>query len=284
MGSSRFELYGRRTVRFYVHKTPKACWKLEALFGALLCVCLLLLLSATMLSSKAPPPPPQSAPSFASLSAKSHAFSGAILSPKHARELTPAVCLAIAVALAEQQLQQRKAADQLGLTSVPSQTIPYTLWITEAWRVLGWAEPSAALFWEMATLYHTLYLAGRALAEQKARRDVMTTPTSTPHHANIIPPILSCGSASSVGSGSLEGSSSGHRLKKLATASAKELPVWLVGTFLLLHCEERAYQRNLSAQDERRFYQNSTTVEPVRPVNRSMNFTSLLQHPSLSPR
>jgi hypothetical protein len=71
------------------------------------------------------------------LTAKPHAFAGAVLSPKHARELTPSLCLAIASALAEQSY--RKTA------------VPYTLWITEAWRVLGWAEPSAALFWEMAS-------------------------------------------------------------------------------------------------------------------------------------
>jgi hypothetical protein len=33
-----------------------------------------------------------------------------------------------------------------------------------------------------------------------------------------------------------------------SVASAKELPVWLVSTFLLLHCEEMAIQRNLSGQ------------------------------------
>lgn len=73
------------------------------------------------------------------LTAKPHAFAGAVLSPKHARELTPSLCLAIASALAEQSY--RKTA------------VPYTLWITEAWRVLGWAEPSAALFWEMASTF-----------------------------------------------------------------------------------------------------------------------------------
>lgn len=61
------------------------------------------------------------------LTAKPHAFAGAILTPKHARELTPSLCLAITSALAEQAY--RKDA------------IPYTSWITEAWRVLGWSEP-----------------------------------------------------------------------------------------------------------------------------------------------
>ena len=62
------------------------------------------------------------------LTAKPHAFAGAVLTPKHARELTPTMCLAITSALAEQAY--RKDA------------IPYTSWITEAWRVLGWSEPS----------------------------------------------------------------------------------------------------------------------------------------------
>lgn len=43
-----------------------------------------------------------------------------------------------------------------------------------------------------------------------------------------------------------------------ATASAKELPVWLVGTFLLLHAEDFAYQRNLSGEDECRYFGAST--------------------------
>jgi hypothetical protein len=57
------------------------------------------------------------------LTAKPHAFAGAVLCPKHARELTPSLCLAVASALAEQ--------------SHLKPTIPYTLWITEAWRILG---------------------------------------------------------------------------------------------------------------------------------------------------
>jgi TBCC domain-containing protein 1 len=74
--------------------------------------------------------------------------------------------------------------------------------------------------------------------------------------------------------------------KKITTsASAKELPVWLVGTFLLLHCEEMAYLRNLSGHDERRFYGNGGS-EPVFANNNpgKVDFNSLLKHPSLSPR
>lgn len=139
--------------------------------------------------------------------AKPHAFGGAVLSPKHARELTPSLCLAIASSLSELEYSR----------------VPYTVWITEAWRVLGWAEPSAALFWEMATLYHTLFGA-----------------------AQSIPPILSCGSTSSMGSNTTPLSSATK--KQYATNSAKELPAWLVGLFLLLHCEECAHQRNLAQE------------------------------------
>ena len=107
------------------------------------------------------------------LTAKPHAFAGAVLSPKHAKELTPSLCMAIASALGEVAYGNQKPV------------VPYTLWITEAWRVLGWAEPSAALFWEMATMYHTLFLAGRAFA-------------SDFHDITTIPPILSCGSTTCI--------------------------------------------------------------------------------------
>lgn len=195
------------------------------------------------------------------LHCKPHAFAGAVLSPKHARELSPSLCLAISSALAEQAYRKN--------------AVPYTLWITEAWRVLGWAEPSAALFWEMATLYHTLYLAGRAHA-------------SDYHEANHIPPILSCGSTSSMGSGATHHTdrpmTAFDKKKYATTASAKELPTWVVGTFLLLHCEDMAFLRNLSGQDERRFYGSSPGSEPVLKNTANVDFTSLLKHPSLSPR
>jgi TBCC domain-containing protein 1 len=198
------------------------------------------------------------------LTAKPHAFSGAVLSPKHARELTPSACCQIASALAEQS--QRRIV------------VPYTLWITEAWRVLGWAEPSAALFWEMATMYHTLYLAGRAYAA-----DYESSSDAGP---GGIPPILSCGSASSVGSGTTNHTPVTFDKRKFSTAaSAKELPVWLVGTFLLLHCEEFAFWRNLSGKDDRRFFDASAEGIEVDSFA-----TSMLIHgspstsSSLSPR
>lgn len=152
------------------------------------------------------------------LTAKPHAFSGAVLPPKHAHELTPQQCLAMVTALAE---QQRKTV------------VPYTVWITEAWRVLGWAEPSAALFWEMATMYHALYWKSRTAEDMEKG----------------FPPILTCGSNASLASthNSMDRSSID---KRRMSASAKELPVWLVGTFLLLHCEERAKERFLSGEDD----------------------------------
>lgn len=201
------------------------------------------------------------------LTAKSHAFAGAVLSPKHARELTPSQCLAIATALSEQS-HHRKTA------------VPYTLWITEAWRVLGWAEPSAALFWEMATMYHTLFLAGRSFAANY-------------QDGSHIPPILSCGSTSSMGSAnnSLTDSTGRPTIdKKKLSASAKELPVWLVGTYLLLHCEDCAYRRSLSVENDQRFFgASSSTVSftnnaSAMGLNAKMNFSNLMQHASLSPR
>jgi TBCC domain-containing protein 1 len=47
---------------------------------------------------------------------------------------------------------------------------------------------------------------------------------------------------------------SGFDKKKYSStsASAKELPTWLVATFLLMHCEDTALSRNLSSLDDRR--------------------------------
>jgi Tubulin binding cofactor C len=271
------------------------------------------------------------------LTAKPHAFAGAVLSPKHARDLTPSLCLAIASALSDQSssssvsgaspLSQRQ--QMILYRPAPAAVVPYTLWITEAWRVLGWAEPSAALFWEMATMYHTLYLASREFAAHyhdhhghaygplhraslHGGGGGVGSSSNNDEPLNNIPPILSCGSASSVGSGTTAhtpvnntNSASAFDKKKMSTtASAKELPVWLVGTFLLLHCEEFAYQRNLSGQDERRFFDNSggggsamssssslslastthTTTALAASSNPGGDYSSLLKHSSLSPR
>eukprot|EP00980_Cylindrotheca_fusiformis_P006563 scaffold1384_cov116-Cylindrotheca_fusiformis.AAC.41 len=195
------------------------------------------------------------------LTAKPHAFAGAVLSPKHARELTPSLCMAVAAELVEQSYRKT--------------VVPYTLWITEAWRGLGWAEPSAALFWEMATMYHTLFQAGRNYA------------SDFNDHATF-PPILSCGSTSSMGSGNTNqtnGQLPFDKKKNSTAAAAKELPVWLITTFLLLHCEETAYQRNLSGMDDRRFYGgSSTSIDPLLKNGGAVDFTSLLKHPYLSPR
>ena len=40
----------------------------------------------------------------------------------------------------------------------------YTTWVTEAWNVLRWAEPTATLFWEMSTMFHTLFVASLSCA------------------------------------------------------------------------------------------------------------------------
>jgi hypothetical protein len=286
------------------------------------------------------------------LTVNAHAFAGAILSPKHALELTPTLCLQIATALADlnhpnqhqqqdhqQQQQQPKQSNHHHYSHHNNNSnyhtshtntkkrwvVPYTVWITEAWRVLGWAEPSAALFWEMATMYYALMIASRE---------------SMVHQAHMIPPILSCGSTSSFGSHGttaertpthatsflqqqqqqqllglhpqhMTTTASSADSKKSSSArmnsvvSAKELPLWLVGTFLILHCEELALQRNLSGHDERRFHHhhhqqqqqkdtihNATTTSSSSSFEASstmvggnkIDFSTLFQYPSLSPR
>ena len=220
-----------------------------------------------------PPPPPVPTSMNTRLTAKPHGFAGAVLSPNHARDLSPALCMAITSSLAEQN--HNKA------------TVPYTLWITEAWRVLGWAEPSAALFWEVATMYHTLQVAGRDWEQQYP---------GVGGGGGHIPPILSCGSTSSLTSGATNATERAaleqHNKKKFSSAvSAKELPVWLVGTFLLLHCEEFARQRSLSGEDERRYYgatsskmaEDAATAVVAGGASR-IDFTSLFKHQGLSPR
>jgi hypothetical protein len=305
------------------------------------------------------------------LTPKPHPFSGAVLPPKHARELTPTLVVSVTAALADAvprketgsytssshqpqhssssggrpshrnqasdssigHLLQSHAADIFNqshksgeqLQQLPQDEllstgcVQYTVWITEAWRILGWAEPSAALFWEMATMYHTLFVASRVIPPHDHPSSSSTSNSSTldgslkenlninpyggsnsnnnhmhpaflnsprqqhPHHAlgglSSIPPILSCGSTGSMdsqatsnyksgppspvqsgGKGSASStqnhsihSNQGGSHQKANAASAKELPVWLVGFFLLLHTEEHAHARNVSGDDERRF-------------------------------
>jgi hypothetical protein len=67
--------------------------------------------------------------------------------------------------------------------------------------------------------------------------------------------------------------------KYSTTASANELPVWLVCTFLL-NCEEMAYQRNLSGMDDRRFYGGSSV--PTDKNGGKVDFTSLFETPFLA--
>ena len=133
-------------------------------------------------------------------------------------------------------------------------------------------------------MYQALIMAGRAYtAEYNA---------GGYNNNSLIPPILSCGSASSVGSGTNNSTSDRYgalpKPKYSSAASAKELPVWLVGTFLLLHCEEYAYQRNLSGQDERRFGSSNDGANNDSASSSGggskMDFTSLFKNSSLSPR
>ena len=135
-----------------------------------------------------------------------------------------------------------------------------------------------------------------------------------------IPPILSCGSQSSMGSEKTDKTTSGnptgggggasynqsslsssqqqqqqqqqyHRgggSMKPAGNSAKELPVWLISMFLLLHCEDETFMRCTSGEDERRF-SNSERDSLVsrlegRGAENALDFQSMLLHRSLSPR
>lgn len=191
------------------------------------------------------------------------------------------------------------------LESFASWRTHYTTWITEAWNVLKWSEPSAALFWEMATMFHTLYV--KSLSESGggsggivrecilggSSADVSDTSTGPfgavsrstimTHQAltssvnaglDSIPPIYSCNSQSSMGSvrsaavetiggpspcsssrggggGSSSGGGGGGPIKP-ARSWARELPVWLISMFLLVHCENYAFLRCMSCDDERR--------------------------------
>ena len=137
-----------------------------------------------------------------------------------------------------------------------------------------------------------------------------------------IPPILSCGSQSSMGSvksgieiggdgGNLGGgvpyavdgshanvNKQQSRLSnasnmKPARHSAKELPVWLISMFLLLHCEDQSFIRCTSGEDERRFSSeggsgHSGNITPKHQHTRSgdseNDVSSMLHHRSLSLR
>jgi len=137
-------------------------------------------------------------------------------------------------------------------------------------------------------MYYTLHVAARSIEVEETE---LPSSMEGGQHFGIqrtlsqsIPPILSCGSSASMdsvegkkkddkkngpdspGSHADEFNSPLQTMKKASvndkknqqnnkssTASAKELPVWLVGMFLLLHCEEEAFRRNVSGEDEQRF-------------------------------
>lgn len=288
------------------------------------------------------------------LTAKPHAFCGSILTPKHARELTPQSVLHITHTLAIQALESAAAAQQQSTTPTnaaahdgsgdgkggglasplsadsegPAESqdpnVQYTVWITEAWRDLGWAEPSAALFWEMATMYYTLHVAGRSIEVEEL--ELPPAPKNPKmgeegeeleEYQNMgiqrtlsqsIPPILSCGSSASMDSAEerkrADASPSSPRKSehvktttkanptsnKASNAAAKELPVWLLGMFLLLHCEDLAFHRNVSGEDERRFdallvRQGGGNIGTADWKNKfGLDNMNLFMNPSLSPR
>lgn len=208
------------------------------------------------------------------LTANPHAFAGAVLNPKHARELTPKTVLRITHTLGLHALEnarhdvQNDDEEESQPQDPKELSVQYTVWITEAWRCLMWAEPSAALFWEMATMYYTLHTAARSIEIEEAEEDqedhgwgIQRTLSQT------IPPILSCESSQSLdsteekkkrgdspqNSPQKKSQNKNANNNKASAASAKELPVWLIGMFLLLHCEEESFWRNVSGEDEQRF-------------------------------
>jgi hypothetical protein len=224
------------------------------------------------------------------------------------------------------------------LESFASWRTHYTVWITEAWNILKWSEPSAALFWEMATMFHTLYVAslsargggsGGIVRERMLGDDVdralgpfgavarstsahppgtssMSDGRYTSASANAgldcIPPLFSCNSQSSMGSvrsasadpssGTWDGrnrdqqghvnatpSREGGGGIKPARHSARELPVWLISMFLLVHCEDEAFLRCTSSDDDRRFSDHAeNNGDPT------VDYAALLHNRTLSPR
>eukprot|EP00816_Leptocylindrus_hargravesii_P008605 CAMPEP_0196826234 /NCGR_PEP_ID=MMETSP1362-20130617/93515_1 /TAXON_ID=163516 /ORGANISM="Leptocylindrus danicus, Strain CCMP1856" /LENGTH=209 /DNA_ID=CAMNT_0042206793 /DNA_START=125 /DNA_END=756 /DNA_ORIENTATION=- len=57
----------------------------------------------------------------------------------------------------------------------PAQVVHYTIWITMSWNILSWAEPTASIFWKIATMFHTLH---------NARQDNNLDGTTTNNAAN----------------------------------------------------------------------------------------------------
>ena len=206
------------------------------------------------------------------------------------------------------------------LESFASWRTHYTTWITEAWNILKWSEPSAALFWEMATMFHTLYV--KSLSESGggsggivrecilggSSADVSDTSTGPfgavsrstimTHQASAssvnagldsIPPIYSCNSQSSMGSvrstavetiggpspsSSSRGGGGGGGPIKPARSSARELPVWLISMFLLVHCENL---RCMTGDD----VLSSSTLQALSPgshINNANCAAYLLRH------
>ena len=229
------------------------------------------------------------------------------------------------------------------LESFASWRTHYTVWITEAWNILKWSEPSAALFWEMATMFHTLYVASLsargggsggvvrerilgydvdralgpfgAVARSTSAHQPGASSTSDGRYSSAsantsldcIPPLFSCNSQSSMGSvrsASADPSSAwdgrnrdqqshanatpsreGGGGMKPARHSARELPVWLISMFLLVHCENEAFLRCTSGDDDRRFAGHAENMGGSSSNgDPTLDYAALLHNRSLSPR
>lgn len=73
---------------------------------------------------------------------------------------------------------------------------------------------------------------------------------------------------------------------KPARSSARELPVWLISMFLLVHCENDAFLRCTSGDDDRRFADHapSSVSSSSTDEDPSLDFAALLHNRSLLPR
>lgn len=168
--------------------------------------------------------------------------------------------------------------------------------IAQAWHVLKWAEPISSLFWEMCTMFHTLFLAEKSMTAQEPAQPnhkFLVHPRQS-NHKLYFPPLLAVETSSSMDSqdgkradrlvsgrttpespvSSSCASSPVSRAKlanntahlqpqassTLPAGTAKELPIWMIGMFLLLHCEEQVYFRCVSGDIDRRFSADNHTL------------------------
>lgn len=94
-----------------------------------------------------------------------------------------------------------------GAFTPPDQMVHYSSWIFWSWHLLSWAEPLSSIFWEMTTMFHSLYVASR---NDSPSLNSSSAATSGGGHQNVhvnmthgtctsaghagLPPILPCGS------------------------------------------------------------------------------------------